>query len=46
MEFEVLSSRTDFERCKINSLISEIHLLNDKMKSEWNQIFIKIKKIF
>ena len=46
MEFEVLSSRTDFERWKINNLIIEIHLLNEKMKSEWNQIFIKIKRVF
>lgn len=46
MEFEILSSRTDFERWKIENLIIEIHLLNEKMKSEWNQIFIKIKNIF
>ncbi len=46
MEFEVLSSRTDFERWKINNLITEIHLLNGKMISEWNQIFIKIKNMF
>ena len=46
MEFEVLSSRWDFERKKINSLISEIHLMNEKMKSEWNQIFLKIKNTF
>ena len=46
MEFEVLSSRTDFERCKIENLIVEIHLLNEKMKSEWNQIFLDIKSRF
>lgn len=46
MEFEVLSSRTDFERWKISNLIVEIHLLNDEIKSEWNQIFIEIKNIF
>ena len=46
MEFEVLSSRTDFERWKIENLIVEIHLLNEKMKSEWNQISVKIKSIF
>ncbi len=46
MEFEILSSRTDFERWKIENLIIEIHLLNEKMESEWNQIFIKIKNIF
>jgi hypothetical protein len=46
MEFEVLWSRTDFERWKIENLIIEIHLLNEKMKSEWDQIFIKIKNIF
>ena len=46
MEFEVLSSRWDFERWKINSLIIEIHILNEKMKAEWNQVFHKIKNIF
>lgn len=46
MEFEVLSSWTDFEWNRISSLIMEIHLLNEEMKSEWNQIFIKIKNIF
>ena len=46
MEFEVLSSRTNFERWKIENLIVEIHLLNEKIESEWNQIFIKIKNIF
>ena len=46
MEFEVLSSRTDFERWKIENLIVEIHLLNVKIKTEWSQIFIKIKNIF
>jgi len=46
MEFEVLSSRWDFERKRINSLIVEIHVLNDEMKSEWIQIFTKIKNIF
>ena len=46
MEFEVLSSRWDFERGKINSLIIEVHILNEKMKSEWNQISQKIKNIF
>ena len=46
MEFEVLSSRTDFERWKIENLIVEIHLLNEKMRFEWDQIFIKIKNIF
>ena len=46
MEFEVLSSRWNFEREKIDNFIAEIHLLNDKMKSEWIQIFTKIKVIF
>ena len=46
MEFEVLSSRTNFERWKIENLIVEIHLLNEKIGSEWDQIFIKIKNIF
>ena len=46
MEFEVLSSRTNFERWKIENLIVEIHLLNEKIESEWDQIFIKIKNIF
>lgn len=46
MEFEVLSSRSEFEREKIKNLIVEIHLLNEEMKSDWNQIFLKIKNIF
>ena len=46
MEFEVLSSLTNFERWKIENLIVEIHLLNEKIESEWDQIFIKIKNIF
>ena len=35
MEFEILKSRWDFERKKINNLVVEIHLLNEKMQSEW-----------
>jgi hypothetical protein len=46
MEFEVLSSRSEFEREKIKNLIVEIHLLNEEMKSDWNQIFLKMKNIF
>lgn len=46
MEFEVFSSRWDFERKKINNLIVEIHILNEKMESEWIYIFTKIKNIF
>jgi len=46
MEFEVLPSRWDFEWEKINSFIAEIHLLNNNMKLERNQIFLKIKNIF
>ena len=46
MEFEVLSSRWIFERWKIANLIIEIHLLNEKMKSEWDRIFYNIKSIF
>ncbi len=46
MEFEVLSSRWDFEREIVENLIVEIHLLNEKMKSEWNQLFLKIKNVF
>ena len=46
MEFEVLSSWWDFERKRINNLIIEIHILNEKMESEWIQIFQKIKNIF
>ena len=46
MEFEVLSSRWVFEWKRVGSLVVEIHLLDDKMKSDWNQIFIKIRKIF
>ena len=46
MEFEVLSSRWDFEREKIDNLIVEIHILNEEMESKWIQIFQKIKIIF
>ena len=46
MEFEVLSSWWDFERKRINNLIIEIHILNEKMESEWILIFQKIKNIF
>ena len=46
MEFEVLSSRTNFEQKKIINLIAEIHLLNEDLRTEWNQIFIKIKNTF
>lgn len=46
MEFEVLNSRWNFEREKIDNLIVEIHILNEKMKSEWIKIFQKIKNIF
>ena len=46
MEFEVLSSRWDYEWEKIDNIIVEIHLLNEKFESEWNQIFLKIKWIF
>ena len=40
MEFEILKSRWDFERKKINNLVVEIHLLNEKMQSEWTQLFL------
>lgn len=46
MEFEIFDSRWEFERWKINNLIAEIHLLNERMKSERNLIFPEIKKIF
>lgn len=46
MEFEILSSLWEFEWEKIENMIVEVHLLNDKMKLEWRQIFLKIKNIF
>ena len=46
MEFEVLDSRWEFERWKINNLIAEIHLLNEEMKFKRNEIFPDIKKSF
>ncbi len=46
MEFEVLSSRWNIEREKINNLIVEIHLLNEKIKSDRSQLLIGIKNIF
>lgn len=46
MEFEVLSSRWNFEREEIDNFIAEIHILNEELKLKWNQIFLKIKNIF
>ena len=46
MEFEVLSSLWEFEWGKIENMIVEVHLLNEEMKSDWNQILLKIKNIF
>lgn len=46
MEFEVLSSRWNYELLKIDNLIIEIHLLNNEMKIQRNQIFLKIKNFF
>ena len=46
MEFEVLNSRSKFERWKIDNFIAEIHLLNDNMELEWNQISLKMKNMF
>jgi hypothetical protein len=46
MEFEVLSSRSEFEWDKIENLIVEIHLLNEEMKSDWNQILLKMRNVF
>ena len=46
MEFEVFDSRWNFEWWKIKNLIAEIHLLNEKMKSQRNLILPKIKGTF
>jgi hypothetical protein len=46
MELEVFDSRSDYEWWKIKNLIAEIHLLNEKMKSERNIILPKLKGIF
>ena len=46
MEFEILPSRTDFERQKIQNFIAEMHLLNDKMGKTRESILPKIKNIF
>lgn len=46
MEFEVLSSWWNLERWKIDSLIVEIHILNNEMKSQREVILPKIKRIF
>ena len=46
MEFEVLSSRSDLERWKIDSLIIEIHLLNKKIEAQRSSILLKIRKNF
>lgn len=46
MEFEVLSSWTDFERNKIQNFIAEIHILNDGMRNMWQLLLPQIKNIF
>lgn len=46
MEFDIMPSRWDFERWKINNLIVEIHILNKQMESEWNVLLPKIKNTF
>ena len=46
MEFEVLSSRWDFERWKIDNLIFEVHLLNDEMDFQWDFLLHKIEFYF
>lgn len=46
MEFEILSSRTDFEWNKIQNFIAEIHILNNRTKNEWIKLLSKIKNIF
>ena len=46
MEFEVLSTWSDYEWSKIKNIIIEIHLLNKKMEMERDEIFLKIKNIF
>ena len=46
MEFDVLSSWSDFEFWKIDNLIVEVHLLNRKIEDERSNIFLKIKNFF
>ena len=46
MEIEVLSSFSDYEWSKIENLIVEVHLFDDKKRCYWNQIFFDIKNKF
>lgn len=46
MEFEVLASFSDYERGKFQILVLEVHLLNDGMKSDRNELLEIIKKRF
>lgn len=46
MEFEVISSWTEYERSKIENMIAEIHILNPEKQNEWNLLFPKIKEHF
>ena len=46
MEIEVLPSRTNFERSKIQNFIAEIHTLNNNMKKNWKYILLELKNIF
>jgi hypothetical protein len=45
MEFEVLDSFKN-EWSIIHSMIIEIHLLNEELKSRWNLIYQKLKDNF
>lgn len=46
MEFEVLLSFSEFEWSKIGTLILEVHLLNDEMKLDWNDLLEIINRNF
>lgn len=46
MEFEVLTSFSGLEWSKIDTLVLEVHLLNDEMKLDWNNLLEIIKRHF
>ena len=46
MEFEVLNNLTDDIWNKINSLVLEVHLLNDELKKWWEELLNNLKKCF
>jgi hypothetical protein len=46
MEFDVLSSLSFDNRKKIDSLIIEVHLLNDEFEEKWSNLYSNLKEKF